>query len=157
MVICIIALPVLALLGLFSLKYRILAKEAFHCLFESIQLKPCTSGLDNRIKSKFSAKLMWLPPLARFFYRYFTILSWIFVILLLLSIAFSAYGIYNYAKYGNCNGKQSDGFCIFNEIQPSEVKAIAQNLSIDQFKFEQCLKSNPQMAMEECIAHCTKQ
>jgi protein-disulfide isomerase len=114
MVICIIALPVLALLGLFSLKYRMLAGEAFRCLFRTVQLKPCDSGLDLRIKSKFTAKLMWWPAFARFFYKYFTLLSWIFVILMLLSAGFTGYGLYNYFVYGNCNGANSGAFCIFN-------------------------------------------
>lgn len=114
MVICIIALPVFAILGLFSLRYRILAGEAFRCLFETIQLKPCNSGLDVRIKSKFTAKLMWWPSFARFFYKYFTILSWVFVVLMIVSAGFSGYGLYNYIKYGNCNGENSGAFCIFN-------------------------------------------
>ncbi|MCU0642088.1 MAG: thioredoxin domain-containing protein [archaeon] len=114
MVICIIALPVFALLGLFSLKYRILAWEAFHCLFRTVAFKPCNTGLDLKIKSKFTAKLMWFPALARGFYKYFAVLSWIFVILALLSVAGTGYGLYNYIKYGNCNGPDSSAFCIFN-------------------------------------------
>lgn len=114
MVICIIALPVFALLGLFSLKYRILAWEAFHCLFRTMAFKPCNTGLDLKIKSKFTAKLMWFPALARGFYKYFAVLSWIFVILMLASAAFTGYGLYNYIKYGNCNGPNNDSFCIFN-------------------------------------------
>jgi protein-disulfide isomerase len=117
MVICIIALPVLAIFGLFSLRYRMLAAEAFRCLFRTVQLKPCDTGLDLRIKSKFTAKLMWFPWLARGFYRHFEILSWIFVILLVLSIAGAGYGIYNYAKYGNCNGPDNTSFCIFNPLK----------------------------------------
>ncbi|MEM4271761.1 MAG: thioredoxin domain-containing protein [Candidatus Pacearchaeota archaeon] len=116
MVICIIALPVFALLGLFSLKYRMLAAEAFRCMFRTIQLKPCDTGLDIRIKSKFTAKLMWWPFLARVFYRYFTLLSWIFVILTLVTTALVGYGLYNLAVYGNCNGPNNDKFCIFNVV-----------------------------------------
>lgn len=120
MVICIIALPVFALLGLFSLKYRMLAVEAFRCLFRTVAFKPCNTGLDLRIKSKFTAKLMWWPAFARFFYKYFTLLSWIFVILTLLSAAFTGLGLYNYFVYGNCNGEQSDAFCIFNVVHPEQ-------------------------------------
>ena len=75
------------------------------------------SAVDQRIKSKFSAKLMRWPSVARGFCKYFEVLSLIFVILLLVSLAFSAYGIYNYAVYGNCNGEDSDGVCIFGEIE----------------------------------------
>jgi protein-disulfide isomerase len=118
MVICIIALPVFAILGIFSLKYRTLTKEAFRCLFRTIALKPCDTGLDQRIKSNFTAKLLWWPALSRFFYKRFVILSWVFVILLLASTGFTGYGIYNYIKYGNCNGEQSVAFCIFNAAKP---------------------------------------
>ena len=130
MVICIVALPVFAILGLFSLKYRVLTKEAFHCLFETVQLKPCNSGLDNRIKSKFSAKLMWWPGLARFFYKYFAWLAWIFVFLLVVSMVLSAYGIYNYAKYGNCNGADSNGVCVLGEIEQGVEKCIGYNQTV---------------------------
>ena len=129
MVICIIALPVFAILGLFSLKYRLLAWEAFHCLFRTIAFKPCNTGLDLKIKSKFTAKLMWWPVLARGFYKYFALLSWIFVVLMLVSAAFTGLGLYNYIKYGNCNGEQSSAFCIFNivhENQP-ECSVIGDN------------------------------
>lgn len=120
MVICIIALPVLAVLGLFSLRYRILAWEAFHCLFRTVAFKPCNTGLDNRIKSKFTAKLMWWPAFARFFYKNFALLSWIFVILTLLSVAGTGYGLYNYFVYGNCNGPDSPAFCVFNVVHSNQ-------------------------------------
>jgi hypothetical protein len=120
MVICIIALPVLAILGLFSLRYRILAREAFKCLGRTIILKPCDTGLDVRIKSKFTAKLMWWPWLARSFFRYFEVLSWVFVILTLLSVAGTGYGLYNYFVYGNCNGPDSSAFCVFNIVHSNQ-------------------------------------
>ena len=96
MVICLVALPVLAVLGIFSLRYRALAEEAFRCFFRTFALKPCDTGLDQRIKSRFTAKLMWWPWFARKFYKWFTVLSWIFVILMLLSVWFSAQGLYYY-------------------------------------------------------------
>jgi protein-disulfide isomerase len=121
MVICIIALPVFAILGLFSLRYRMLTAEAFRCLFKTVAFKPCDGGLDIRIKSKFTAKLMWWPAFARFFYRYFTLLSWIFVVLMLVSAAFTGLGVYNYIRYGNCNGPDSSAFCIFNVVHPEQA------------------------------------
>lgn len=140
MVICIIALPVLAILGIFSLRYRMLAKEAFRCLFRTIVLKPCDTGLDVRIKSKFTAKLMWWPALARGFYRYFEVLSWIFVILLLASIVGTGYGVYNYVKYGNCNGPDQSLFCVFNIVHKNQPECsafgVSGNVSIDKIKSE---------------------
>lgn len=51
MILCLVALVVFGILGIFSAKYRELAKEAFGCFFKTIQLKPCDSKLDQRIKS----------------------------------------------------------------------------------------------------------
>ncbi len=133
MVLCIIALPIFAILGIFSLRYRMLAKESFRCIFRTIQLKPCDSGLDQKIKSKFTAKLMWWPSLARGFYRNFEIISWIFVILLLASTLGVGYGVYNYVNYGNCNGPESSAFCVFNSLgfNSESYSAIGSNLVID--------------------------
>jgi len=140
MVICIIALPVLAILGLFSLRYRMLAAEAFRCLFRTVQFKPCDTGLDQRIKSKFTTKLMWWPLLARGFYKYFAILSWIFVILTLVSAGFTGYGLYNYYVYGNCNGPDSSAFCIFNPVHSNQpecsVFGVTGNVSVLKVKSE---------------------
>jgi len=133
MVVCIIALPVLLILGIFSMRYRILAKDAFECIFEMVTFKPCKSKLDQRIKSSITGKTMkHYPGFARWIFRNFEILSWIFVIIFIASIIFSAWGVYNYAAYGNCNGPQSIGPCIFSDIQKG-VQAIegASNCSTD--------------------------
>lgn len=148
MVICIIALPVFAILGIFSLRYRMLAGEAFRCLFRTIQLKPCDTGLDRRIKSKFTAKLMWWPALARGFYRYFEILSWIFVVLMLISAGFTGYGLYNYFKYGNCNGEQSSAFCVFNVVHNNQPECsafgVSGNVSASKVGFDDAeIRGNP--------------
>src|SRR3989338_436236 len=113
--ICLIALPVFFVLGIFSMKYRILAKEAFDCIFRAITLRKCESKLDQRIKSRITGKILkYHPGTARFFFKNFELLSWIFVALFILSLIFSAIGIYNYAVYGNCNGPQSTGLCLLD-------------------------------------------
>jgi protein-disulfide isomerase len=117
MVICIIAMVVFGILGIFSTKYRNYAKESFKCFFKMVQLKPCDTGFDQRIKSKITSKLMRVPPAARFFYQHFNAISWIFVITFFLSIAGIFYGLYNYWIFGNCNGPNSNGgACIYNTI-----------------------------------------
>ena len=116
MVLCLIALTILAIMGIFSLKYRVLAKEAFRCMFRTVQLKPCDTGLDQRMKIGFTSKLMWWPSLARVVYKNFEIVSWIFVILMVGSTIATGYGFYNYVQYGNCNGPDSSAFCVFNAV-----------------------------------------
>ncbi len=114
MVICIVALVVFSVMGIWSAKYRRLAKEALRCAAKMITFRPCDVGLETRIKTKVTSKLMRVPTMARFFYKHFKTLSIIFTVAFFLSIAGVIYGIYNYAAFGNCNGPQSDGFCIYN-------------------------------------------
>ncbi|NYZ78520.1 thioredoxin family protein [Candidatus Micrarchaeota archaeon] len=112
MILCLLAMVVFGILGIFSAKYRELAKEAFGCFFNTIQLKPCDSKLDQRIKSTLIAKIMKLSPgLARMTYKNFAVLSWIFTILFFASMAYSAYSVYNLVVYGSCN---PGSYCIFN-------------------------------------------
>jgi len=102
MVICIVALVVLSILSIFSARYRTPAKEAFRCVFRMIQFKPCDVYLETKIKNKVTSKLMFAPSLARFFYKYFKPLSWLFTAAFFVSLGYSAYGIYNLIVYGSC-------------------------------------------------------
>ena len=112
MVICIVALVVFSVLGIFSATYRKLAKEAFSCVGRMLIFQPCKTNLDQRIKSKVAIKLMRIPPLARFFYKNFKMLSWIFTISFFVSMIYSFYGIYNLIVYGSC---QPGSVCIINQ------------------------------------------
>lgn len=118
MVLCWIALPILAILGIFSAKYRKLTAESFDCLFRGITFRKCRSNLDERIKSDITGKLMKRSPTAaKWFYRNYKIIGVIILIIMILSLYFTVTGVYNYVKYGNCNGKDSDGFCIIGTVK----------------------------------------
>lgn len=115
MVLCWFALPVFAFLGIFSVKYRKLTKEALDCVFHTITFRKCKSGLDDRMKASAAGKALKIhPKLGKFVFKYFTILS----ILLMVFFAWSTYasvvGFYNFYYYGNCNGPESTGFCVFD-------------------------------------------
>jgi hypothetical protein len=115
--ICLIALVVFGILGIFSATHRRIALEAFECIFRRIRLKPCYSGLDKKLKSQITGKLMRKnPKLARFTFRHFEAISWIFTILMLISIIYSAIGIYNFVMYGNCRGENSQEACIYEGL-----------------------------------------
>ncbi|MFH1770628.1 MAG: DsbA family protein [archaeon] len=115
--ICVIALIVFGVLGIFSASHRIIAKEAFECVFRRLTLRKCETGLDKRLKAQITGKLMkgW-PSLGRQIYKHFELISWMFLILLLVSIFFAGQGIYRFAVYGNCNGTDSNEFCIFDPL-----------------------------------------
>jgi len=106
--ICLIAFVVFGILGIFSATHRKIAFEAFECVFLKIQLKPCTSALDKRLKSQITGKLLKKnPKLAKFTFNHFEAISWAFTIITILSLVYSAIGFYNYMEYGNCNGEGS--------------------------------------------------
>lgn len=117
MVFCIIALMVFAFLGIFSAKYRRYAKEAFDCVFRTVTLRPCNTEFDKKIKAKVSGKLLEKnPEIGRFVYKNFEAISLAFVVLMIASLAYSAYSIYNFFAYGNCEGPNATGECIYGEI-----------------------------------------
>ncbi len=125
--ICLIALVVFSLLSIFSVKYRIIAKEAFDCVFRRMTLRKCTTGLDKRLKGQITGKLMRHSPLiGRLIYQNFEIISWAFTILMIASIAQSGISIYNYIEYGNCNGPTNEGFCIFDPLAGQQVSACGE-------------------------------
>jgi len=113
--ICIIALPVLAILGLFSASHRELAREALDCVFTTATLRPCKANFDQKVKGKIVGKVLTKSPAAaRLINRHFTAISWLFIALSLFSLLGSAWGAYNYWAYGNCNGPNTSEFCILS-------------------------------------------
>lgn len=159
MVLCFIALPVFLILGLFSIKYRKLALESWDCMFRTITLRKCRSGLDERIKSDVTGKLMKASPsVARAFYRNYKIISWIILIIFILATYYSALGLYNYYAYGNCNGPDSNAFCIFTEIGNNvagnyDVAKIAKDYGLDEAELVDCLERNKELG-EACLSYC---
>jgi hypothetical protein len=102
-----------AFLGIFSAYYRVLAKEAFKCAFGLSE--GCSTNLDKRFKIKVVAKLSRISPmLAKFTLRNFKVISYCFVVLVLLLTSYLGYAGYNFYRYGNCNGPGSGEFCMFD-------------------------------------------
>lgn len=101
---CLAALIVLAILGIFSATHRDLAKEAFACVFRRVTLRPCDSDFQTKIKSDIVGWLMQRnQTAARLFNRYSEVFAWLFVTLSLVSLLYAGYAIYNYVVHGTCN------------------------------------------------------
>lgn len=111
MALCLVAMVVFSILGIFSAKWRRIAKESFQCVFKMIQFKPCDVQLEEKIKSKVTSKLMRVPKLAKFFYKNFKIISWIFTIVFFASMFYTVYSLYNLVVFGSCAPGST---CIFN-------------------------------------------
>ena len=117
MVLCIIGLVVFAVLGIFSAKYRALAKEAFRCVFRMATLRPCDTDFDRKIKMKIVGKLMGANKgVAGFVFKYFDALSWVFTLLFLASIVITLQTAYNLYVYGTCD--PSSNVCILAPHKP---------------------------------------
>ncbi len=101
--ICLVALAVFGVLGIFSVRYRLLAKEAFECVLRRVTLRKCKTGMDRRIKMWVTKKLSRFPGLARTVYRRFEIFSWAFTIAFFLSVFYSALSVYNILVHGSCD------------------------------------------------------
>ncbi len=114
--ICFIALIVFAVLGVFSAKYREYAKEAFDCVFRRVTLRKCTTAFDNKMKMKLTGKLMKRSPKAGgIVFKHFELISWVFTAIMIVSMVYSAIGIYNFVVYQNCNGIQG-GECVYSDL-----------------------------------------
>jgi len=100
-------------------------------LFKTATLQKCRSGLDDKIKSQITGKLLkFSPPMARLFYRNYKIISLILLVVFIWSGWIGGMAIYNYAVYGNCNGFDSDGFCIIDAVAGSEDPNAAVDASL---------------------------
>ncbi|MBU4246432.1 MAG: thioredoxin domain-containing protein [Nanoarchaeota archaeon] len=131
--ICLIALVIFAVLGIFSAKYRGLSKEAFNCVFRRITLRKCETGFDKKMKAGIVSRLMnKSPAAARLMHRHFEAISWLFTITLLVSMYYSGLGLYNYAVYNNCNGQQGD-FCIFNAVSGQSEGFALSDIPLNEF------------------------
>lgn len=123
MVFCVIGLVIFGILGIFSAKYRRYFRESLHCMRRQLMLKACDTQFDLEMKSKISAKISKKSPsAARFVFRRFALLSWILLIIMLVSAAAIVYGFYNFVAYGNCNGPNSNDFCIYNALLSGSVE-----------------------------------
>jgi hypothetical protein len=153
MVICIVAAVVFGVLGIFSAKYRLMAKESFKCVFRKMTLRPCDMGLERRIKMNLVTRaLKYSPRISRFTYKNFEMLSWVFVILMFGSLFYTAQGAYNLVVYGTCD--PITGECLFNPgYIPPEFMHTSHilNSSFVEFYGAECLYSQKMVETVEAV------
>lgn len=112
---CIVALIVFGIMGIFSASQRVLAREAFDCVFRRITFRPCNTGFQEKVKGKLLAKILKRSTfLAKILNKYYEVFSWIFFILMVGSTIWVLRGGYNFYVYGSCNGLNQSGFCAFD-------------------------------------------
>lgn len=114
MSLCLVALVVFAVLGIFSAKYRKWFFESLGCVTRMATLRPCDTGFKERVQAKVvSGAMKRSGRMAKMLNRYFEVVSLIFTIAFFASMAYTAYGFYNLAVYGSCDPAHPEN-CIFN-------------------------------------------
>ncbi len=129
MVLCIIALPLFALLSLFSAKYRPYARASFDCVFRRLTLRPCNTGFEEQLKSDAVAFLLpRAPPVAKLVHNHFEAIGWVFTILMVASMLLTIQGVYNYFTFGTCDPANPNAFCPFRDLtgnnQASDISGL---------------------------------
>ena len=122
--ICIIAFFVFAILGIFSVKYRKLAKESFGCVTKSLMFKTCDSSLYKKIRASVTAHIFKRHKgLAHFVNEHFEILSWILLVLMIASSVYTAIGAYNLIVFGTCDPQHPEN-CPISTVQKLQGDVI---------------------------------
>ena len=112
---CLASLIVLAILSLFSASHRPLAKMAFDCVLRRATFRTCNSDFKEQMQGRIvGALLRRSPATARFVHKRFELLSWIFILLSVASLAWALWGGWNFYAWGSCNGRNVSGFCVFD-------------------------------------------
>lgn len=132
--ICLLSLLVFSILGIFSASHRALAAEAFDCVTSRARNEPCETDLEDRVKASVVGKtLNYSPRAAKVLSRRFELFSWILLTALLLTGAYSAFSLFNYAVYGNCAGAAAQGGCSLESgasLFNSTVTAVGKPLGV---------------------------
>jgi len=126
----------LSYFGVVSPKYRHYFAEASDCVFKKMTLRKCTTSFDKKMKMKVSTKIsLHNKPLGSFIFKNFEIISWILVVIMIISMLYSGYmgfmGVYNWVAYGNCNGPDSTQACILNNLTGRVTPNVSGAVIID--------------------------
>ncbi len=122
---CIAAFVIFGILGIFSARYRVLAKKAWGCVLKKITFKPCDISVQEEIKSRLIGKyIITRPRLAKFIDRFAGAFSWAFVVLSVWSLLIVVNSGLNLIVYDTCNPDNpescslSGGGCGINSGKP---------------------------------------
>lgn len=125
--VCLLALIIFSILGIFSFSYRKLAKEALNCLLKKVSFKPCQADFQTKLRAKiigflFSKNFKGTAFVYRHYENLVSFFSLIFLIIFFVSAYFSISGLYNLTVYGVCDLKNPQNcpfgkgeICIFSD------------------------------------------
>ncbi len=113
---CIAAFIIFAILGIFSAKYRSLAKKAWGCTLRKMTFRPCDINFQEEAKARLLGKLIITKPrLARFLDRWIGVFASVFVILSVWSLLVVFNSGLNLLVYDTCNPNNAESCSLAGE------------------------------------------
>lgn len=113
---CIAAFIVFVFLGIFSVRYRKLAKKAWSCVVRKLTFRPCEIGFKEDAKNILIGKLILTKPkLAKFLDKWIELFATIFVILSIWSLLVVFQSGLNLLVYDTCNPKNVESCSLGGE------------------------------------------
>lgn len=123
---CIAAFIILGILGIFSAKYRRLAKEAWKCVARRTTFRKCDTNFGEAMKARILGKLpVRRPRLARYLNKSLEVLAFVFVLLTIWSLYMTIHSALNLYVYDTCNPNKPESCslgaeaCSIDTIQPN--------------------------------------
>lgn len=113
---CIAAFIIFLILGIFSARYRKLAKKAWACVARKMTFRPCEIGFKEEAKNMLIGSLILTrPKLAKFLDKWIDTLATIFVILSLWSLLVVFQSGLNLFVYDTCTPQNAESCSLSGE------------------------------------------
>ncbi len=113
---CIAAFIIFLILGIFSARYRKLAKKAWVCVARKMTFRPCEIGFKEEAKNVLIGSLILTrPKLAKFLDRWIEVLATIFVVLSLWSLLIVFQSGLNLFVYDTCTPQNAESCSLSGE------------------------------------------
>lgn len=152
---CIAGFIVFAILGIFSARYRRLAKEAWACVARKATLRKCDTNFKNEAKARLLGKIIVTRPrLAKWLDAGVEVLAFIFVMLIIWSSLVVVRSGLNLFVYNTCDPANSESCslgaeaCSVESVQPQFWQSLKSGhpqkwLGSQVSQFDQAIKRIP--------------
>lgn len=113
---CIAAFIVLAIISIFSVRYRKMAKQAWSCTLHRVTFRPCDTSFKEETKSKLLSHVaMRAPKLVKYADFIIEFLSFVLVILTVWSLYVAMLALLNLFVWGTCNPNNASSCSLTSE------------------------------------------
>lgn len=100
---CIFYVLIFGILGLFSASHRELFFESLDCVKNSFKRQPCETDVEQKIKASVTHRMFQRSPwIAKQINNHFRLISWIFIVLTILTGLLTAKSGYDLLVHGTC-------------------------------------------------------